>query len=282
MDDPPPGGLGRHGMIWRALLLAANLAGFPGIGSSAGWAADRCAADDGVSGTPAALSHAAKQVIPGGTLDVLVVGSATVFGPEASLQAGTITSQALGVPNATPSPIAPSPNAFPNVMGRAIEAAVPGATVHVTIRGARSMTATAMLELLHAELEQHHYALVIWQTGTVEAVRNIQSGDFAQTLADGEQIVHDANADLVLVDPQYSRFLQTNANLDPYFLAFQQAATVPDVVWFRRWDLMRGWVADNQIDLERTPRGDRKSTVAALHDCLGQHLARLVLASTRS
>ena len=124
--------------------------------------------------------------------------------------------------------------------------------------------------------------MVIWQTGTVEAVRNIASGQFYQTLSDGATAVNEAGADLVLVDPQFSRFLHANANLDPYNQALQQIAAQPDVILFRRFDLMRHWATEGQIDLERTQRGQRLKAVEALHACLGEALARMVIASSKT
>lgn len=244
---------------------------------------DRCNAPAGTAGTAAALSHVAPVLHPGGTLDVLVIGSATVFGPEAALAYGGIAGQGVSRPG-TPSTALTSATAtaFPLVMGRDLEAAIPGLAVHVSVQGARSMTAADMVELMRTALQQHPFQLVIWQTGTLEAVRNVQPGDFAQTLADGQQVVRDAGADLVLVDLQYSRFLQTNANIDPYMQAFGQAAAVPDVAWFRRYDLMRNWVSEGQIDLEHTAKADRKAVVVLLHDCLGSQLAQFVVDSARS
>ena len=273
-------------MMARSARLVRVLLGL--VLASPAWAADRCEAPEGAAGIPAALSHAASVLHPGGTLDVLVVGSATVFGPEAALAAGTLASQAVhaGSQAAVPagsSPLGlPTPGAFPMVMGRTLEGLVPGVTVHVVVRGARSMAATDMVDLMRTALAEHHYQLVIWQTGTLEAVRNVQPGDFSQTLAEGAQVVRDANADLVLVDPQYSRFLQTSANLDPYMQAFSQAAAMPDVVWFRRYDLMRNWVSDGQIDLEHTSKAERRAAVELLHACLGAQLATLVANSLRS
>ena len=81
----------------------------------------------------------------------------------------------------------------------------------------------------------------------------------------GAEAVQAANADLVLIDPQFSRFLQTNSNLEPYEDAFQQVAAMQGVLLFRRFDLMRGWANDGQIDLERTPKADRIRTVEQLH-----------------
>ena len=239
-----------------------------------------------MAGVITALPNITAALKPGSRLNVLAIGSATMFGPEASLSPGTITSQALGDGHlndvqAQPIPQEASERAFPRQMAKTLQATVPGSDVHVTVRGGRGLVAADMLALIKAELPLQHPQLVLWQTGTVEAVRNLPPGEFAQTLADGIEAIHAADADLILIDPQFSRFLQTNSNLDPYVQALQQAASMPGVLLFRRFDLMRSWVNDGQIDLERTARADRQKTVETLHACLGSHLARLVLGAAR-
>ena len=101
-------------------------------------------------------------------------------------------------------------------------------------------------------------------------------------LADGAEAVDAGGANLVLIDSQYSRFLQTSSNLEPYTQALQQVASMPGVALFHRFELMRGWASDGQIDLERTPKADRRRMADVLHACIGGHLARLVLAGARS
>ena len=249
---------------------------------------DPCPLGDEAAGLGGDLAQVGALLRAAKHLDVLAVGSATMFGPAASLAPGTVTSQALGAAAAAPLAAtsaaltqAPSERAFPLQMAKQLQKLVPGLEVDVTVRGGRGLLASEMLDLLRRELAAKHYDLVIWQTGTVEAVRNLPPGEFGQTLSDGAQAVRDAGADLVLVDPQYSRFLQTNSNLDPYFQALQQVAAMPGVVLFRRFDLMRGWASDGGLDLERTARSDREKAVTTLHACLGRHLARLVAASAR-
>lgn len=236
--------------------------------------------------TPAPLPHVAAA-LAAKRLDVLVVGSATVFGPESVLQAGTVTNQSLGGPRTAVPPRAdipggPSMSAFPIRMAEALRAERPGLDVQVTVRGARGMTAAEMLGLLRQELAQGRYQLVIWQTGTVEAVRSIPPGEFYQTLQDGAAAVAEAGADLVLVDQQYSRFLNANTNLDPYAQGMQQIAAMPGAALFRRFEIMRAWANEGQIDLERTPKGERSVAVATLHACLGRQLAHLLLSAPQS
>lgn len=139
------------------------------------------------------------------------------------------------------------------------------------------MTAEAMLGLIKTELAQHHFDLVMWQTGTVEAVRGLRPDGMRDALQEGIQQVQDAGGDVVLVDSQFSRFLRANTDLDPYENVLQQIATLPGVVLFRRFDLMRGWAGEGRIDLERVRKPDREKAVALLNTCLGETLAALVL-----
>jgi hypothetical protein len=146
---------------------------------------------------------------------------------------------------------------FPYRMAALLRIAFPGVPLHLTLHVARGVTAADMLGSLRTELATHSYQLVLWQTGTVEA-----------------------NGDLVLIDPQYSRFLRANANLDPYLEVMQQAAGLPDVALFHRYDLMKYWVDAGQIDLERAARGQRQVVADALHNCLGQALAQILVRGT--
>lgn len=246
-----------------------------------------CPASDDSAGVVASLPQVASALQPGRTLSVLAIGSATMFGPEASLSPGTITSQSLS--NGGPVTVAgtqvfnkeASERAFPRQMVQNLKTLVPGADVQITVRGGRGLPATDMLTLMRTELALRPFQLVIWQTGTVEAVRNLPPSEFGQTLSEGLGIAQAANADMVLVDPQFSRFLQTNSNLDPYIQALQQVASLPGIILFRRFDLMRNWANDGHIDLERTSRADRQKVIEALHACLGRYLARFVLDAAR-
>ncbi len=266
----------------RAIRTAATLglAALCWTGHAA--AADRCAAPADITGNIAPLPSAAA-LTSGGTLNVLTVGSATVFSPAAALEPGTITGQSLGLglPSPSKQALVPSDAAFPVQMAKALQDAVPNLTVNVTVKGGRGMPATEMLDIIHTELAAHRYQLVIWQTGTVEAVRNIPSGAFYETLADGSAAIRQAGADLILVDPQFSRFLHANTDLDPYTQSMQEIAAEPGTILFRRFELMRYWAGEGLIDLERTPKAQRLSTVEALHACLGARLAEMVLASAR-
>lgn len=247
-----------------------------------------CFAPDDAAGTSTQLPHVAEALRPGGTLNVLAIGSASLFRPEASFAPGTLLGQSVhgattsSVPPAQVINDIPSDTAFPQQMALALEKSVPGVTVKITVRGGRGFSASDQFQLLSDMLDHEKFQLVLWQTGTVEAVRNLPPSEFAQTLADGVEKASQSGADLVFIDPQFSRFLQTNSNIEPYEQAFQVIGSMPNVLLFHRFGLMRSWVNDGLIDLERTPKPSRLQAVEQLHACLGHQLARLVLGAARS
>jgi hypothetical protein len=162
-------------------------------------------------------------------------------------------------------------------MVEALRAAMPQVRFNLTVLGGKGMTAEDMVPLITTALAARHYAAVIWQTGTVEAVRGLSPDRLESVLEDGVQRVQEAGGDVILVDPQFSRFLRANTDLDPYQAVLQQVATMPSVVLFHRFDVMNAWADDNLIDLERTPVARRSKAVALLSTCVGNALARFVL-----
>ncbi len=222
---------------------------------------------------PHAVTHGGPAAAP--TLEILAVGSATVFGPASGVGAEVAHTS----PGATA--LQPNQSGFPWQAAKALEAAVPGLHANVTVIGRRGLTADEMLPLLQQEVRRAPYRLVLWQTGTVDAVAEDSPEDFYQTLVEGADTVAAAGADLVLIDPQYSRFLAANANLQPYLAAFQEAATLPSVGLFHRFDIMRDWVENGDIDLERAPKAERQATAIRLHACLGRELAKELLSAAQ-
>lgn len=220
-----------------------------------------CGAPDEFVTADESLSQFSQAVTAGGVVNVLAVGSATTVG---SVNAAGLNSAAEG-------------GAFPWQMIRALHAAIPSVTFDLTVRGGRGMTAEDMLPLIDGALQHQHFALVLWQTGTVEAVRGLQPDGLLDILHTGAAHIRDAGGDLVLIDPQFSRFLRANTDLDPYENVMQQVATMPGVVLFHRFDLMRTWANEARLDLEHTAKADRDKALDELNGCLGRALAQFVL-----
>ncbi len=155
--------------------------------------------------------------------------------------------------------------------------ALPNIPFSLTVRGGRGMTASEMLVPLLGAIRGGGYKLVLWQTGTVDAVRGVLPEEVEQALATGAEAVQRAGADLVLIDPQFSRFLRANVDLDPYEQALERVASVDGVALFHRFALMQFWAETGGIDLEQADTRDRPGVIRALHACIGRALARFVL-----
>jgi hypothetical protein len=204
----------------------------------------------------AALKEGAKL---GATINILAVGAGADLKP-----VGTSTVQN-------------PPSGFFSQLSRALEASVQGLHAVVTVRGGRGLLAPMQLALIRTALAQHAYQVVLWQTGTVDAVQDEPPEDFYQALTDGADTIAHAHADLVLVEPQYSRFLEANADLSPYLSAMQAAGAAQGTLVFHRYALMHDWEDAGLIDLEHAPLTDRPAVAARLHACIAAEMARALL-----
>jgi hypothetical protein len=201
------------------------------------------------------LANVRRALQPGDKLDILAVGSATVLGPDGDQpEAG-----------------------FPYRMAQMLKLAAPQTDVTVTLRGGRGQTAETMGAALDDALSTHSYQLVLWQTGTVEAVKRLPPEALYNTILKKAEVLRE-KTDLILVDPQFSRFLRANTDITPYENVLEKIATLPGVTLFHRFELMRIWADRGTLDLERAAPADRKPTNLLLHACLGRTLARMVLA----
>jgi hypothetical protein len=214
---------------------------------------------------PAApMPHVAKALADG-QIGILAVGSGSTVG-----EAGGANGPGLAyrVPGAS----------FPFRMADALRMMRPGLDVRLTVKGGRSLTANDMLPILRGELKHGRFNVVIWQTGTVEAVHGARPDSLRDDLQDGVAMADAAEADLVLVDAQFSRFLRANTDMSPYEAVLRQVSGMAGVALFPRFDLTQGWVNSGQIDLERANREARDHTVMLLNTCLGRALAQFLIA----
>lgn len=221
--------------------------------------AENCPAPTSVTVTTRPLPHVAAALRPGRTLDVLALGSASMLGPRGGV-AGSV----------------------PEHMVAALRAAVPGATIRLTLRAGRTESAEDMLATLKAELPRHAYQLVLWQTGSVEALRHGPVEMFGRALHDGVSAATAAGADLVLIDMQFSHLLRQHADPRPYRAAMTDAALRPGVMLFPRYALTHAWAEDGVIDVEAGKRSERRDIAARLRGCLGAALAHMLLDAART
>ncbi|MBD0271594.1 MAG: hypothetical protein ICV73_06650 [Acetobacteraceae bacterium] len=232
------------------------------LAAAAGVCGARAHDDGPACGAPAELLEAGvplpatARAVAAGALRIVVVGSASVLGPGTSRPAA----------------------AWPARLEALLSAKHPGLKVETVVRGAPGLTATDGAAIIGEELKRAPTHLVIWQTGAVETARNLDLDELAATLDAGLRRVDAAGADAVLIDPQFSRVLRANANVEPYREAMRLAAAANNAPLVRRYDLMHAWAEAEKVDLERAPRSGRVAATDRLNDCLAKAIAA-VLAS---
>jgi len=167
--------------------------------------------------------------------------------------------------------------AYPVPMLAALRAALPGTEVTLSVRGGLGMTATDLLPLIQTALREAPPTVVVWQTGTVEAIKAMRPDRLRAALEAGLAATRAAGADLVLVDPLFSRAVRANADLEPYEAELQRVGAMAGSDLFRRFELTRGWVTAGRIDPERAPAEARVAVLHRLNRCVGQALALYLL-----
>jgi lysophospholipase L1-like esterase len=240
--------------MWRYALALMTL----GVGlvaatpARAGTAACDLPADFAMAARP--LPNLARA-LDGGPVVILALGSGSVTGPGAS------------APEA----------AWPGRLQALLNARYPGRNIEVAVRGGRGVTVNDHLALLRESLANQPPALILWQLGTVEAVRGMDPDEMADSLIRGMERIRRHGADVIVVDQQYSRFLRANSNIEPYREKLRLAAAAAGAALFPRYELMHRWVEAGAVDLERTRRPERAAAVDKLNDCVARALAELIV-----
>jgi len=117
--------------------------------------------------------------------------------------------------------------------------------------------------------------LVIWQTGTVDALRSIDPDDFRNALGEGIAALKANGADVVLMNPQYNPRMETVISLTTYLDNIRVAAQERDVPLFDRFGIMRQWSDAGDFDFSVTTRS--QTLARSVHDCIGRALADFVV-----
>jgi len=164
--------------------------------------------------------------------------------------------------------------AYPARLQSALTELLPGVAVKVVTDVKAHRTAAAMVKTLKAALTAAKPALVIWQTGTVDAMQAIDPDQFSDTLEEGIVIARTAGADVVLVNAQYSPRTESMIALGTYADEMRWVAVQHEVPLFNRFEIMRVWADLGTFDF--TSAKDKLAMAGRVHACIGWLLADLV------
>lgn len=228
-------------------------------------AAPSARADDAVPAAPAAcelppyllatdsqLHRVAETVKSGKPLEILVIGSRSTTIPSSEDSSYPARMQAI-----------------------LKEKLPPSETVHVSVEIQSKKTAEEAAGTFVKLMEAKTPTLVIWQTGTVDAIRSIDPDEFRSAVTEGVAALQNAGADVVLMNLQYSPRTETMISAPPYLDNMRVVAQEHDIPLFDRFAMMRQWNDQGQFDLFSPSRGPELAK--QVHDCIGRALAQFVI-----
>lgn len=173
-----------------------------------------------------------------------------------------------------PGPNGP-PLAYPARFEDALRMKLPGVEVKVTSFAKLRQSAADMAAAFPKILKEEKPALVLWQTGTADAITGVPTDAFQATLEDSIGRIHDAGADLIFINPQYSPRTDAVVATAPYMEAMRWVAAGNSVNLFDRQAVMRQWGELGTFDLLAATKS--LDTAAKVHNCIGRLLADLVV-----
>jgi len=170
-------------------------------------------------------------------------------------------------------------NAYPARLQQALADQLKGVEVKVTTDIKASRTAAEMVKVLPANLAAAKPALMIWQTGTTDAMRAVDPDQFSHALDQGINIARGDGADVVLVNAQYSPRTESMIALSTYSEDMRWVALQQEVPLFERFSIMRLWSDLGTFDLYSATK--KLDIAERVHDCIGRLLADLVITAAK-
>jgi len=197
------------------------------------------------------LPKVAEAVKSGKPLNILVIGSrsSTIASSEAS--------------------------AYPARLQAMLKEKLPSVAISLSVELQTAKTAEEAAATLVKLVEAKNPTLVIWQTGTVDAMRTIDPDDFRSALDEGVVALQNAGTDVVLINLQYSPRTETMISAPPYLDSMRVVAQQHDVPLFDRFAMMHHWNDSGDFDLFSTSHGT--DLAKRVHDCLGRALSTFVI-----
>ncbi|WFU40607.1 SGNH/GDSL hydrolase family protein [Bradyrhizobium sp. CB82] len=217
---------GQRGLTARAIDKVKQVA------KSAGDIFSRvpCLPPKGGAKSMGSLPHVASKLVAGKPVVIVAFGSSSTAGFGAS---------------------SPDFN-YPNRLTAQLRRQYPTADITVINAGVGGEDAPEMMKRLQKEVIDVHPDLVIWQVGTNAVLRNLDPGDTAKLVEDGITRIQAAgDADIVLVDPQYSpRVTERPESAGKMVKLLGRVAELRHVGIFPRFEVMRDWHEKQAIPVE--------------------------------
>lgn len=171
-------------------------------------------------------------------------------------------------------------NAYPARLRSALTEKLPGVEITLTTDVKARRTALEMAKALPDDLAATKPALLIWQTGTVDAMQGVEQDQFSQALDKGIAKARAVGADVVLINSQYSPRTESIIALGTYGETMRWVAVQHEIPLFDRFSVMKLWGDLGTFDLYSATK--KLDIAGRVHDCIGRLLAEMIVDAAKA
>jgi lysophospholipase L1-like esterase len=137
-------------------------------------------------------------------------------------------------------------NTYPARLAMELTGALPGVRVNVINRGQGGEEAEDLAQRV-PDIIADRPDLVIFQTGTNDAIREVPLARFVELTREGIDAFRAAGSDVMLMEPQYCKAIATAPRGTDYVQAVRDIGAAAGVPVNRRHELMRGWLESGRF-----------------------------------
>ena len=222
-------------------------------GAAAQAPVERCTVPDSFLSTELDLGHALEGVKAHQHLDISVVGtgSSALPGPDGAVFA------------------------YPARLEAALKQQLQGVTVRVTPHILSRAPTAELAAALPKILAEDKPSLVIWQTGTADAINGVAPEDFRARLDEGVSAIENSGANVILMNMQYSPRTDAMLDVGPLADVMRFVAQQHNTLLFDRLGIMRDWNDSGIFDLYAATKN--YDMARKVHDCIGRALATQII-----
>jgi hypothetical protein len=242
------------GILHPAWVLLVGFAAAVAPVHTARAAAQTCAVPAYMMDVDGKLPHLAQKLRAGAPVKIVAIGGASTAG----LAAGSVNLS------------------YPIRMRQSLAGWYPNVPITVVNKSVPHQTAEQMVKRFPTDVFAEAPVLVIWETGTIDAVGGIEVDAFATTLQNGVDAIAARGIDVILVDMQFSHRTIAVIDFESYLRTMHRVGEVKDVYVFPRFAIMRYWSEQEVFNFDGVKKGDRAALAASVYDCLGRKLAEAI------
>ena len=243
------------GLMQRALHLAGGLGAAAILSLPSALAGDaRCDVPAELIRVEVTLPHLSERLRAGNPVKIVAIGGASTTGAAAGS----------------------SDLAYPHRLQEILHSWYPAVPITVVNKGVPRQTAEQMLERFPSDVIAEDPILVIWETGTTDAVRGVEIDDFAAALQDGIDQLKTRSIDMILIDMQFSRRTVTVIDFERYLSTLHRVGEVNELYVLPRFEMMRYWSEQNVFNFDGVAKDERASLAASVYECIGRKLGEAI------